>query len=579
MEPLSWIRRSFGAKLLAALIGTVGLLLAITLLVVRAQTNREIRLVENRTVRSAEQLFQELTELQRQQADQLARPFTESRRTLVLLDEAIRSRDIEYLAGEAAYELLRSGLADFDNALLVLTDDQGRPVISMLGGETLDGDPADVAPLARALLESQDLEMSAYRVVDGRLYNLQSQYIELAYRPIGTITFGLPILSDDVERIKDIGEFEVCLMVGGSCLARSSGVGPDVESRMASAVDAEGAVRTDLEGTEWSIQHEPLVPGDPGQGRRVVAVPLDEVRAPFENIQLTLLLTGGGALLLCTLLGIGLSRSLTRPVRDLVAATGRVAKGDYETHVDVESGDEMGTLADAFNEMTRGLLLRERYRSVLNKVVSQDVATELMEGSVELGGENREVTVLFADIRGFTSMTFGMEPQEVIQLLNECMERLSRAVDAEGGVVDKFIGDEIMAVFGAPVVQEDHARRAVRAALRMREGITEINEARATSGKAPLGLGIGIASGIAVAGNMGSADRLNYTVLGETVNLAARLTDEAAAGDILVSEGTERSVTRGLVASCIGERSFKGFAHDYKVYAVEALEEAGAAEV
>ncbi|MDX1646276.1 MAG: adenylate/guanylate cyclase domain-containing protein [Longimicrobiales bacterium] len=577
---MNWIRRSFGAKLFAALIGTVGLLLTITLVVVRAQTNREIRLVEDRTVRSAEQLFQELNELQRQQADQLARPFTESRRTLVLLDEAIRTRDIEYLAGEAAYELLRSGLAEFDDALVVLTDDRGTPVISMIGGETVEGDPADVAPLARAVLQSQDvLDMSAYRVVDGRLYNLQAHFIELAYRPIGTITFGLPILPDDLERMADIGVFEVCLLVEGSCLVASSGVDPRMEARMASSVAGSEPLRTDLGGTEWSIQHEALVPGEPRHGRRVVAVPLDEVRAPFENIQLTLLLTGGGALLLCTLLAIGLSRSLMRPVRDLVTATGRVAEGEYETQVDVRSQDEIGTLADAFNDMTRGLRLRERYRSVLNKVVSQDVATELMTGEVELGGENREISVLFADIRGFTSMTFGMEPQEVIQLLNDCMEQLSRAVDGAGGVVDKFIGDEIMAVFGAPVAQEDHARRALRAALRMRRGMAEINEERAAAGVAPLGVGIGIATGIAVAGNMGSADRLNYTVLGETVNLAARLTDEAAAGEILINERTRSSVTEGLVATCVGERSFKGFARKTLVYSVsdfEAVETAGA---
>lgn len=577
---MNWIRQSFGAKLLAALVGTVGLLLAITLVVVRNQTNREVRLVEDRTVRRAGQLFQELRDLQHQQADRLAQPFTEGRRALVLLDEAIRSRDIDYFVGEVVYELERSGLADFENVLVVLTDVEGRPVISMMGGQTLEGDPADVRPLARTLLESPDaMEMSAYRVVDGRLYNLQSHYIELAFRPIGTITFGLPILSEDLERIAEIGgTFEACLLVEGACVARSSGVTPEMEAAMASIVGQSGALRTELGPDEWSIQQDPLVPERPEQGTRVVAVSLDEVRAPFDNIQLTLLLTGGGALLLCALFGVWLSRSLTRPVRDLVQATGRVAQGDYEAEVEVDSHDEMGALADAFNEMTRGLLLREQYRSVLNKVVSQDVAEELMKGDVELGGENRDITVLFADIRGFTPMTLGMEPQEVIGLLNECMERLSRAVDSEGGVVDKFIGDEIMAVFGAPVAQEDHACRAVRAALRMRDGIAEMNAERTARGAAPLSIGIGIASGIAVAGNMGSVDRMNYTVLGETVNLAARLTDQAAAGEILVSEQTERWTADGLVASCVGGRELKGFAEECLVYSVESFGEVGAAD-
>ena len=575
---MKWIRQSFGAKLLAALVGTVGLLLAITLVVVRTQTNREIRLVEDRTIQRAGELFQELNDLQRQQADQLARPFTESRRTLVMLDEAIRSRDVEYLSGEAAYELVRSGLADFGDALLVLTDDEGSPVISMIGGQALVGDPADVRPLAGALLQSEEMERSAYRTVDGRLYNLQSHYIDLARRPIGTITFGFPVRSEDVDRIAEIGDFAACLMVDSRCVAKSSGVSDAMEVAMAATLPREGPVRTELDGMEWSIQHEPLDIGRPEPGMRLVAVPLDEVRAPFENIQLSLLLAGGGALLLCAGLGVGLSRSLTRPVRDLVAATGRVAQGDYEAEVEVESIDEMGALATAFNEMTRGLLMRERYRSVLNKVVSQDVAEELMKGDVELGGENRTVSVLFADIRGFTPMTVGMEPQEVIGLINECMERLSRAVDVEGGVVDKFIGDEIMAVFGAPVAQTDHACRAVRSALRMRAGIEAMNAERVARGAAPLAVGVGIASGIAVAGNMGSADRMNYTVLGETVNLAARLTAEAGAGEILISEETERSSAAPLVASCVGTRSLKGFSGDCLVYSVESWEGLSVAE-
>jgi adenylate cyclase len=311
--------------------------------------------------------------------------------------------------------------------------------------------------------------------------------------------------------------------------------------------------------------------GHPEEGQRIVAVALDEVLAPFDRIERALLFGGAGSLVLSTLLGAALSRSLTRPVRALVAATGRVAAGAYDTEVKVASRDEMGTLADAFNDMTRGLLLRERYRSVLNKVVSQDVATELMRGDVELGGENRLVTVLFADIRGFTAHTEGMEPQQVIGLLNECMEHLSRAIDAEGGVVDKFIGDEVMGVFGAPVTQDEHARRAVAAAVRMRAGMAEFNASRTSRGEVPLGVGVGINSGVAVAGNMGSSNRLNYTVVGDAVNLASRLAGQAKAGEILVSGATLRLAGAGVVAPPLGGRALKGFSTEVEVYAVESV--------
>jgi adenylate cyclase len=295
------------------------------------------------------------------------------------------------------------------------------------------------------------------------------------------------------------------------------------------------------------------------------------VIAPFDRIRRALLLGGGGALLVSALFGAALSRSLTRPVHALVAATSRVARGDYDAEVSVTSRDEMRTLAEAFNDMTRGLLLRERYRAVLNKVVSQDVAAELMKGDVELGGENRLVTVLFADIRGFTTLTEGMEPQRVIGLLNECMECLSRAIDAEGGVVDKFIGDEVMAVFGAPVTQVDHARRAVRAAVRMREDMTEVNGQRRARGERPLAIGVGINSGVAVAGNMGSTNRLNYTVVGDTVNLASRLAGQAGPGEILIGGETLRLAGEAVHAPPLGGRALKGFASEVEVYAVEAV--------
>jgi class 3 adenylate cyclase len=564
---VKWLRESFGAKVLVALLGTVGLLLLVTFVVIGGETDRQVEAVVDRTVENAGQLFGELNELQRQQAARLARPFTEGVRAIVLLDQTIRDGDFDYLADQVDYEIQLAGLGD---VLLVFTDADGVPVLSMVGGQRIrEGDPAGVAPLAERLLDGSEFESSAYRLVDGRLYNVTSLYIELQQRPVGTITFGLPTEPTDVERIGRIGSFEACFHVEGSCVVATAGVDADLVDLMDAAAEAGDVVRARAGGHEWSIRSEPLSAEDPDQGQRIVAVPLDEVLAPFERIRRALLLGGGASLLLSGLLGVGLSRSLTRPVRELVAATGRVAKGDYETEVNVASRDELGTLADAFNEMTRGLLLRERYRSVLNKVVSQDVATELMRGDVELGGENRLVSVLFADIRGFTALTEGMEPQQVIGLLNECMEHLSQAIDAEGGVVDKYIGDEVMAVFGAPVTQDDHALRAVRAALRMREGVAAFNVLRQARGEAPLGIGVGINSGIAVAGNMGSKSRLNYTVVGDVVNLASRLAGQAQAGQILVSGATLRLAGPGVVAPPLGGRSLKGFSAEVEVYAVE----------
>ncbi|HET9947385.1 MAG TPA: adenylate/guanylate cyclase domain-containing protein, partial [Longimicrobiales bacterium] len=473
---MRWLRESFGAKLLVALLGTVGLLLAITYVVVRSETARQVDVVVERTIGSAAALFEELNELQRQQAARLAAPFTESSRGRAALDEMIENRDYDFLAGDVEYQMQLAGLTD---VLLVFTDATGSPVLTLLGGRRItEGDPAEITPLARRLLEGDELVATGYRFVDGRVYEVTALYVDLNYRPIGTIAFGVPIRTEDMDRIGAIGGFEACISVKGRCVAATSGVDAEVGAQLAGAALGGGQVRASAGGREWSVGAVPLDAEDPARGARVVAVALDEVLAPFDRITGALLAGGGGALLLSALLGIALSRNLTRPVRALVAATGRVAEGDYAARVDVGTHDEMGKLAGAFNEMANGLQVRERYRSVLNKVVSRGVADELMKGEVELGGENRLVSVLFADIRGFTALTEGMEPQEVIGLLNECMEQLSQAIDAEGGVVDKFIGDEVMAIFGAPAAQEDHARRAVAAALRMRVHMAGFNAAR-----------------------------------------------------------------------------------------------------
>ena len=566
---MSWLRKSFGAKLLAALLGTVGLLLIVTYVVVRGETDRQVEIVVERAIRNAGTLFEDLNELQRQQAARLARPFTETRRALALLDASLQAEDYEYLADQVEYEMQLAAQTD---VLLVFTDAQARPVLSMVHGlRVIDDDPADVAPLADRLLAGAETELTAYRLVDDRLYNITSLYVDLGGQPVGTITFGLPILETDVARVGAIGGFEACLHVGGRCVVGTAGVSGELGATMDANAEAGDALRLRAAGSDWSIRSELLASDEQEGVRRVVAVPLDEVVAPFDRIERALLLGGGGALVLSALLGAALSRSLTRPVKSLVEATGRVARGDFGAEVSVQSRDEMRTLANAFNDMARGLLLRERYRSVLNKVVSQDVAAELMKGELELGGENRLVTVLFADIRGFTPLTEGMEPQEVIGLLNECMERLSQAIDAEGGVVDKFIGDEVMAVFGAPVKQEDHARRGVSAALRMRTAMLTLNESRRVRGEPPLDIGVGINSGVAVAGNMGSSNRLNYTVVGDTVNLAARLAGQARPGEILIGGETLRLAGERVEAPPLGGRTLKGFSSEIEVYAVESM--------
>jgi adenylate cyclase len=242
---------------------------------------------------------------------------------------------------------------------------------------------------------------------------------------------------------------------------------------------------------------------------------MKEMLAPFQQLQnlLGLLFLVG---VTATAIGTAvLARGVTGPLRTLAEGTQRIAAGDYQQHIETDRKDELGQLTLAFNDMAKGLAERDEVRDLLGKVVSPEIANELLTHGVALGGEDREVTTLFIDCQGFTTFSENRQPSEVLAVLNRTLTLLTELIEAEGGVVDKYIGDAVMALFGAPIRQPDAASRAVRAAVAM----TAAMEGRPDL----LRIGVGINSGLVVAGNMGSLSRLNYTVIGDNVNLASRL--------------------------------------------------------
>lgn len=183
---------------------------------------------------------------------------------------------------------------------------------------------------------------------------------------------------------------------------------------------------------------------------------------------------------------------------------------------------------------------REKIRGVLNKVVSKEIASKILSGNIELGGEERRLSMLFSDIRGFTSLSENMPPKKLIELLNAYMTRMCLIVDEKHGVVDKFVGDEIMALYGAPIDMANHTEQAIESGLLMIKDLQQWNQERPK--EAQITVGIGIHTGVACAGNMGSEDRLNYTVVGANVNLAARLCAAAEPMQILVSEESYKNL-------------------------------------
>ena len=262
------------------------------------------------------------------------------------------------------------------------------------------------------------------------------------------------------------------------------------------------------------------------------------------KISLNLLAVALILLLLALLLLARISKKITEPITFLAQASEEIGNGKYEgLHLPSTENrhDEVAVLTRSFQKMVVSLLEREKIRGVLNKVVSKEIASKVLSGSIELGGEERILTMLFSDIRGFTPMSAKLQPRALITLLNTYMTRMCRIIDETHGVVDKFVGDEIMALYGAPLDLKNHGEKAIEAALRMIDDLKQWNSERQDRGP-PITIGIGIHTGVAFSGNMGAENRLNYTVVGSNVNLAARLCSAALPMQILVSEQTYLSL-------------------------------------
>ena len=214
---------------------------------------------------------------------------------------------------------------------------------------------------------------------------------------------------------------------------------------------------------------------------------------------------------------------------------------------------------------------KNRVTSLFGRYVAKNVVSEILASKeeVKLGGERKDVTLLFIDIRGFTPLSEKMEPEEVIQMLNEYLDLCSQCIFQYEGTVDKFMGDGIMVIFGAPIPQVDHAERAIKAALLMKEKSDELAARLMKKYGRSVNFGMGINSGPAVIGNIGSKERLDYTAIGDTVNLAARLEANAKPGQILISEETYNRVKDTFAASRLEPIKVKGKEQLILIYEVE----------
>ncbi len=295
--------------------------------------------------------------------------------------------------------------------------------------------------------------------------------------------------------------------------------------------------------------------------------------APFRHVEWLLRIIIPTCLAIAALMALVIARGVSHPVRVLAGHTEHIIRGDYQRRLELDRADEFGDLAAAFNRMSAGLADRDRVRDLLGKVVSPEIASQLLRSEAALGGEEREVTILFCDLRNFTGLSEKLPPQEVLALLNRYLDRMSAIIEAHQGVIDKYIGDAIMALFGAPVADAGAADHALAAAAAMDAALNALNAELAAENRPQLEAGIGINTAAVVAGNMGSRRRLNYTVIGDGVNVAARL--EALTKDpgyrtrVLVSESTVKAARQTHRLKPLGSVLIRGRAEHVKVFAIE----------
>ena len=238
-----------------------------------------------------------------------------------------------------------------------------------------------------------------------------------------------------------------------------------------------------------------------------------------EAVAAACVFLGGVALAVGLLATLVAARAIADPLNTIREAFERVSGGDLEVQVPIDDASEVGLLQAGFNRMAEGLRDRERIRDLFGRQVGHEVAHAALRGGTRLGGEEREVGALFVDLTGSTSMSLAMPPTEVVRLLNKFFRVVIDVVESEGGFVNKFEGDAALCVFGAPAPSDDPAGQALCAARRLATRLErEVPE---------IGFGIGVSAGRAVAGNVGAEHRFEYTVIGDPVNEAARLSDLA----------------------------------------------------
>ncbi len=330
----------------------------------------------------------------------------------------------------------------------------------------------------------------------------------------------------------------------------------------------------------WGVWMTGYAPVFDAQGNYVASLGADVAVAHVQQAINRLYLYGFFSFLLSISLALLIARLLSthlvKSLNELKTATLKIGEGELSYRINLNSEDEFQELADAINKMTEGLEEKERLKTGFAHYVSQHVLDRIVKskGSAVLEGERRKITVFFSDIREFTHIAETMPPEKVVVFLNEYFKRMLEIIFKHNGMLDKLIGDGIMAEFGVPIEDPEQERNAVLTALEMQESLKALNEKWKSEGKPTVEIGIGIHTGEAIVGSVGSEQRMEYTAIGDTVNIASRLEHVTKEKNVqvVVSESTFRALYNEFPSKNLGFLTLQGKDQPINAYAISMPE-------
>ena len=456
--------------------------------------------------------------------------------------------------------------------LIILTDERGRVLFRIdrpeLWGDTI----ASLASVKHALQGYDPAPEEISTLVDnGNLYQIATAPIVQTY-VVGTLTLGQRLTQNEVELLKQDTNSEITFILGNKVVASTLSDIGQIDLLRSYLVDRD-SINKQIQRTE-NVQKEVTLNGEhflcafaqvsrTGDGIYVMAVSMDKALASLHAIESVILIVALLAVIVALASGYFLAKGITAPVQRLVEAMDRIRGGNYDLTLGISSRDEIGRLSQSFNEMVSGL----KERILMSKFVSSSTVEMIRQegGQLHLGGERRNVTVFFSDIRGFTAYSEQVQPEVVIDLLNKYLSVQAKLIIQHGGTIDKYVGDEVVAIFEGP----DMVDNAILAGIEIQKAISAINRESARDIK----IGIGINTGMAIVGNVGSEERMDHTVLGNNMNLGARLCSIAQPAQIIISESSWRlAKSKEIVAKPLDTISVKGISRPVQIYEVVCQE-------